>query len=86
MGMGHTFSLTLKGEREIHMTRQFQAPRDLVFKTFSSCEHYSRWMGPRDLTMESCAMELGQFAGGYTNHQDAGVPSRLLEFWSYEKN
>jgi uncharacterized protein YndB with AHSA1/START domain len=40
------------------MTRTFNAPRDLVFKAHSSCEHVSHWWGPRRHTFASCDMEF----------------------------
>ena len=43
---------------EIIMTRTFHAPRDLVFKAHSSCEHVSRWWGPRRHAFASCDMDF----------------------------
>ena len=40
-----TFEVTTPGEREIRMTRVFDAPRDLVFEAMSRPEHISRWWG-----------------------------------------
>jgi uncharacterized protein YndB with AHSA1/START domain len=56
--LSSTFSLILSSDREIVITRMFDAPRDLVFEAHSSCEHLSRWLGPRYLTMVSCEMEF----------------------------
>jgi len=39
------------GKQEIFMTREFDAPRDLVFKAHTDPELYVQWVGPRDLTM-----------------------------------
>ena len=39
--------VTTPSDREIVMTRVFDAPRDLVFEAHSSCEHMSNWWGPR---------------------------------------
>ena len=53
-----TLTLTLPSEREIVMTRVFDAPRDLVFEAHSSCEHMSHWWGPRRLTLTVCEMDF----------------------------
>lgn len=46
------------GERELVLTRTFDAPRELVFRAFSTCEHLSHWWGPRAWPMEECAMDF----------------------------
>jgi uncharacterized protein YndB with AHSA1/START domain len=39
------------GKQEIIITREFDAPRELVFKAFTDPEIYAQWLGPRELTM-----------------------------------
>lgn len=39
------------GKQEIFITREFDAPRDLVFKAHTDPELYVQWVGPRELTM-----------------------------------
>jgi len=39
------------GKQEILITREFDAPRELVFKAFTDPEIYVQWLGPRELTM-----------------------------------
>jgi uncharacterized protein YndB with AHSA1/START domain len=51
-------TMELISDTEIRVTRTFDAPRSLVFKAHSSCEHLSKWLGPRELTMSSCEMEF----------------------------
>jgi uncharacterized protein YndB with AHSA1/START domain len=43
---------------ETIMTRTFNAPRELVFKAHSSCEHVSKWWGPRRHSFASCEMDF----------------------------
>jgi uncharacterized protein YndB with AHSA1/START domain len=43
---------------ETIMSRTFDAPRDLVFKAHSSCEHVSKWWGPRRHSFASCEMDF----------------------------
>ena len=38
------------GKQEIVITREFDAPRELVFRAFTDPELYSQWIGPRGLT------------------------------------
>ncbi len=39
------------GKQEIIITREFDAPRELVFKAFTDPKLYIQWLGPRRLTM-----------------------------------
>ena len=39
------------GKQEIIITREFDAPRELVFKAFIDPKLYTQWLGPRGLTM-----------------------------------
>jgi uncharacterized protein YndB with AHSA1/START domain len=44
-------TITLPSDREIVMTRVFDAPRRLVFEAHSKPEHVRRWWGPRRFTV-----------------------------------
>lgn len=39
------------GKQELFITREFDAPRELVFKAHTDPDLYVQWVGPRDLTM-----------------------------------
>ena len=39
------------GKQELFITREFDAPRELVFRAHTDPDIYVRWLGPRDLTM-----------------------------------
>src|SRR5260221_6918045 len=39
------------GKQELLITREFDAPRELVFQAFTDPELYVQWLGPRRLTM-----------------------------------
>jgi uncharacterized protein YndB with AHSA1/START domain len=59
MGAGSSeLIVTTPSEREIVMTREFDAPRDLVFEAHTSCEHMSRWWGPRKYEVVSCEIDF----------------------------
>lgn len=40
------------GKQEIIIEREFDAPRELVFKAFTDPNLYVQWLGPRGLTMK----------------------------------
>jgi uncharacterized protein YndB with AHSA1/START domain len=49
--MGKTQITAEPGMPQIVITREFDAPRDLVFRAYSDPELLVQWLGPRDLTM-----------------------------------
>lgn len=46
-----TSATTNTADREIVITRVFDAPRDLVFKAWTDPEHLVRWYAPKDCTL-----------------------------------
>ena len=52
-----TLQVTLKGDREIVLTRVFDAPRRLVWDAFSRPELLKRWFGPHGFTMPVCEVD-----------------------------
>ena len=51
-------TLTTPSDREIVVTRTFDAPRDLVFAAWTTPEHVRRWYGRRDSTLVVCEIDL----------------------------
>ena len=49
-----TLQITTPTDREIVMTREFDAPRDLVFEAWTNPEHVRNWWGMRNATMLVC--------------------------------
>jgi uncharacterized protein YndB with AHSA1/START domain len=49
-------------EAEVRVARVFDAPRDLVFRTWIEPQHFVRWWGPRGFTNPVC--ELDAIVGG----------------------
>jgi uncharacterized protein YndB with AHSA1/START domain len=45
-------------ERELVITRVFDAPRDLVFEAWTEPEHLRRWWGPKGFTTPVCRIDL----------------------------
>lgn len=50
--------VTTPSDTEIRMSRVFDAPRDLVFEAHTSCEHMSKWWGPRRYEVSSCDIDF----------------------------
>jgi uncharacterized protein YndB with AHSA1/START domain len=85
-------------ERELVITRVFDAPRPLVFKAWTEPEHLVRWWGPQGFTTPSCTMDVrpgGAFrlcmrSPEGTDHWLRGVyreivePERLVCTWAWE--
>jgi uncharacterized protein YndB with AHSA1/START domain len=63
-------TLTLTSDREIAVTRAFDAPRSLVWEACNSCEHMKYWWGPRGFDLVECSMDL-QPGGKYRFVQKA---------------
>ncbi len=66
--------------REIVISRVFDAPRDLVFKAWSSPEHLDHWWGPEGFRNETLSMDFR--VGGawrYIMHGPDGIdyPNRM---------
>src|SRR5512134_132843 len=45
------------GKQELFITREFDAPRELVFRAHTDPDVYVKWLGPRDLTTNLEAFE-----------------------------
>ena len=59
-----TMRLTMPSDREVVLTRVFDAPRRLVFEAFTRPEHLRRWFGPRGFTLPVCEIDL-RVGGGW---------------------
>jgi len=86
------------GKQEIILTRVFDAPRDLVFRTYTDPSTISEWWGPRSMSTTVDRMEVKK--GGVwrfvqrgkdgTEHAHNGVyhevtaPARLVNTYEYE--
>ena len=59
-----TLKITTPADREIVMTRVFDAPRRMVFDAFSRPELLKRWFGPRGWSLVVCEVDL-RVGGGF---------------------
>ncbi len=84
-------------DRELVITRIFDAPRELVFKAWTEPRHLSQWWGPRGFTLVSCQMDARP-GGSYRFHMRApdgsdhwplgsfrelAAPERLVASWCW---
>jgi uncharacterized protein YndB with AHSA1/START domain len=53
-----TLKVTMPTEREVVMTRDFDAPRRLVFDALTKPELFKRWFGPRGWSLAVCEIDL----------------------------
>jgi uncharacterized protein YndB with AHSA1/START domain len=91
-------TLTLPSDREIVLTRVFDAPRRLVFEASTKPEHVARWWGPKGSTLPVCEMDfrLGgawRFVQRDPNGQEFGFrgvyreivpPERVVQTFEFE--
>lgn len=57
---------TVQSDREIVITRVFNAPRDLVWKVWTDPNHVAQWWGPQGFTTR--VMELDLRPGGQSRY------------------
>jgi uncharacterized protein YndB with AHSA1/START domain len=51
-------TVTLPSDREILLTRTFDAPRRLVYEAITRPEHVARWWGPRGTSLAVCEIDF----------------------------
>ena len=57
--MPRPVNVTTPNDREIRVTREFDAPRGLVWECHTRAEHVRRWMlGPDGWSMPVCEIDL----------------------------
>lgn len=90
--------VTLANDRDIVMTRVFDAPRHLVAKAWTTPELLKRWYGPRDWHLEICEVDLrvggqwrfmlagpdGQKMGMRGVYQELALPDRFVTTESFD--
>ena len=71
-----TLKVEARGEREIVMTRVFDAPRELVFDALTKPELLKRWFGPHGWTLTECEVDLR--VGGAWRFLSTGPGGRTM--------
>ncbi len=59
-----TLKVTTPSDREIVLTRVFDAPRNLVWDAFTKADLLKRWFGPRGWSLVVCEVDL-KVGGGF---------------------
>jgi uncharacterized protein YndB with AHSA1/START domain len=91
-------TFTTPSDREIVMTRVFDAPRALVFDACTNPEHLQHWFGPRGWTLPVCEVDLrpggawrfvlrgpdGSEMGMSGVYQEVAPPERLVSTESFD--
>ncbi len=86
------------GTQEIRITREFDAPRELVFKAFTDPKLVPQWWGPRDLSTEVDKLDVrpgGQWrflnrdaeGNEYAFHgvyHEVLAPERIIDTFEFE--
>jgi len=90
--------VTTPSDLEIKLVREFDAPRDLLFDAFSSCQHVQAWWGQGASTMPVCELDFrvggkwrfverepdgGEFAFR-GEYREIARPERLVQTFEYE--
>ncbi|MGB3412092.1 MAG: SRPBCC domain-containing protein [Microthrixaceae bacterium] len=73
--MKNVTTVERKSDREVVVTRSFDAPADLVFEAWSRPELFKRWWIPKSMgmTLQSCEMDVrtgGTYRLGFGNGMD----------------
>lgn len=58
-----TLKIATPTDREVVMTRVFDAPRQMVFDAFTKPELLKRWFGPRGWSLVVCEVDLKEGGG-----------------------
>ncbi len=86
------------GKQEVLITREFDAPRELVFKAFVDPELYVQWLGPRGYEMKLETFEprsggrwrythkdlQGNEYGFHGVYHEVTAPERLVDTFEFE--
>ena len=91
-------TVTTPAEREIHVERVFDAPRDRVFAAFTDPELIPEWWGPRDMTTVVDQMDVrpggswrfvmrdsdGSETGFRGTYREVTPPERIVQTFEWE--
>jgi len=93
-----TATLTTPNEREIHIEREFDAPRDRVFALYTDPQFIPQWWGPRDTTTQVVEMDCrtggdwrfichnsdGNQTGFRGTYREVTAPERIVQTFEWE--
>jgi uncharacterized protein YndB with AHSA1/START domain len=81
----HTFKVSTPSDREIQMTRLFDAPRELVFETLTRPEHVRRWWGILDENHSCPVCEIDLRPGGAWRFVGRGPQGEVAFYGVYRE-
>jgi uncharacterized protein YndB with AHSA1/START domain len=100
MAVHHSSALTvtLPSDREIVLSRVFDAPRALIFEALSKPEHISQWWGPRGASLGVVEMDFrpggawrfvsrdadGNEAGFRGEYREIVPPERVVQTFEFD--
>ena len=99
MGTRHgSATVTLPSDTEILITREFEAPQELVWRAMTQPEHLLRWWGPHWCPMVTCDVDLrpggawryvckdaeGNELGWHGTYLDIDAPTRIVSTEVFE--
>ena len=99
--MDNVMTITTSGDRELVITRRFQAPRKLVWDAHTKPELIKRWLsGPPGWTMTVCDMDLrvgGKYRWVWTNdtgtvmgmggvHREIAAPEKIVNTQLFDED
>src|ERR1700737_4723679 len=93
-----TTKVTLPSDKEIVITREFDAPRELVFKAMTDPDLIPRWWGPRGQTTTVDKMDVrpggtwrfvmgaadGMKSGFRGEYREVVAPERIVQTFEWE--
>lgn len=101
MSFANTFKVSTPSDREIEITRVFNAPRELVFDAFTKPELLKRWLfGPSGWSFVVCEVDL-RVGGAYRYvwrkqdgtemgmggvHREIVVPERVVNTQKFDQD
>src|SRR5215831_6355567 len=60
------------GKQELYIIREFDAPRELLFRAHTDPKLYEKWVGPKDLTMTVEKMDAVEGGSYRFTHERGG--------------
>ena len=99
--MDNVMTITTSGDRELVITRRFQAPRKLVWDAHTKPELIKRWLsGPPGWTMTVCDMDLrvgGKYRWVWTDdngtvmgmggvHREIAAPEKIVNTQLFDED
>jgi len=85
------------GKQELFIIREFEAPRELVFRAYTEADLYEKWVGPKEMKMwveEMNAVDGGSFRfvherGGHRYtffgvYHDVTRPERIIGTFEFD--